>query len=416
MVSQPPVATLLAWLMTRDTIGMKSFKRPLLRGVISGSTSSSVARSPPRAAITILTNPARTRTHLAPSTVHEEVTLSQLSTVCRPSLPSPTPSCTYSSLNNPPRAPSQPPIPSAPQSHSRPHITILSDLEREKREAHPQSPKSILINPSRACSLPSVSQSRSPSHITILSDLEKEKREAHPRTPPGPKSILLSSAETHSLRSINTHASSRSSVRQSCLPAHITIISNPEKEKREAHPRSTQSTKSIQNAFAAVLAPKCLPTITVTPISILKPPTPSAQTSAPAPAPAADIGLSEPAPDTAKKSILLLPDIIIQEYSQGVQDLDSSTGTDTTVTRRGEMLGVPLVDWRGRLDEDELVRYYPQEHANEQFACRLQSMVRSKTRSAAARRRDHTRRRRQAAPTTAPTSPTISLISSRTRI
>ncbi len=373
--------------MTRDTIGMKSSKRPLLRRVISGLTSSSVAQSPPHAAITILTNPARTRAHLAPSTVREEETLSQLSTVCRPSLPSPTPSHTYSSLNNPARARLLPPIPSVPQSHSRPHITILSDLEREKREAHPQSPKSILINPSRARSLPSVSQSRSPSHITIL------------------------------LRSINTHASSRSSVCQSPvahLPAHITIISNLEKEKREAHPRSTQSTKSIQNAFAAALAPKRLPTITVTPISILKPPTPPAQTSAPAPA--ADIRLSKPAPDTTKKSILLLPDIIIQESSQGVWDLDSSTGTDMTVTRRGEMLGVPLVDWRGRLDEDELARYQPQEHANEQFARRLQSMVRSKTRSAAARRRDHARRRRQTAPTTAPTSPTISLIASRTRI
>src|SRR5258708_7576964 len=96
MVSQPPVATLLPRLMTRDTIGMKSSKRPLLRRVISGSTSSSVAQSPPHAAITILTNPARTRAHLAPSTVHEEETLSQLSTVCRPSLPSPTPSHTYS--------------------------------------------------------------------------------------------------------------------------------------------------------------------------------------------------------------------------------------------------------------------------------------------------------------------------------
>ncbi len=137
---------------------------------------------------------------------------------------------------------------------------------------------------------------------------------------------------------------------------------------------------------------------------------------APAPAPAADIRLSEPAPVTVKKSILLLPDIIIQESSQGIQDPDNSTGTDTTVRRCREMLGVPLVDWRGRLDEDELARYYPQEHANEQFARRLQSMVRSKTRSAAARRRDHARRRRQTAPTTAPTSPTISLIASRTRI
>src|SRR5216684_950183 len=155
----------------RDTIGTKNSKRPLLRRIISGSTSLSVAQSPPRAAITILTNPARTRAHSASSTVHEEETPSQLSTVCRPSSPSPTPSGTYSILNNPARGHSLPPI-------------------------------------------PLVLRSRSPPRITILSDLEREKREAHPRSPPAPKSILLSSAETHSLCSINTHTSSRSSIRQ----------------------------------------------------------------------------------------------------------------------------------------------------------------------------------------------------------
>jgi hypothetical protein len=50
---------------------------------------------------------------------------------------------------------------------------------------------------------------------------------------------------------------------------------------------------------------------------------------------------------------------------------ETSTDTDTMMVSSGEMLGVPLVDWRGRLDEDELSRYYPKEHAKEQFAHRL---------------------------------------------
>ncbi|KAF8494326.1 hypothetical protein F5888DRAFT_651601 [Russula emetica] len=268
------------------------------------------------------------------------------------------------------------------------HITILSDPEKEKREAHPQSPRSILINPART-RVPSVSQSRSPPHITILSDREREKREAHPLSPPRPKSILLN-----------------------CSPSHITIISNPEKEKREAYSHSTQRIKSIRNTLAAAALSKRVPNITIRPISILKkaPPPPP-----PAPAPAAD-----PNPDAVKENMkvkFVLSDIVVQETDQGVRDPETGTGADKTLTSSGEMLSVPLVDWRGRLDEDELARYYPKEHSKEQFVHRLRSMVRSGNRSAAARRRDHARRRRQTATTTTTppaTPPSIALIVSHT--
>jgi hypothetical protein len=262
-------------------------------------------------------------------------------------------------------------------------------------QSPPRSPITILTNPARARSSPSVLQSRSPPQITIVSDLEKEKREAHPLSPPKPKSILLKAAETCSSPSIRTiHWSSPS-------PLHITILSNPNKEKREAHPRSTQRTKSIENALSEALALKRAPAISITPISILKAPTPP-QTPPQAPAPAVD-----PNPDAVKENVkvkFLLSDIVEEETGEGVCDPETGTGADTTMKSSGEMLGVPLVDWRGRLDEDELARYYPKEHAKEQFAQRLRSMVRSGNRSAAARRRDRARRRGQAATTTTATA------------
>jgi hypothetical protein len=335
-----------------------------------------------------------------PPTIHEEVTRSPLSTIYRPSSPSPVS----------PRV-------SVRQSRSPPQITILSNLEREKREAHPRStpnPKSILLNASGIRSLPSDQSiywsSLSPLHITILSDPEKEKREAHPRSP---KSILIDPGRTGLLPSVSqprspphitilsnpkrekcqAHPLSLSSVRQSRSPPHITILSNPKKEKREAHPRSAQRTKSIRNALAAAHALNRAPAISITPISILKAPTPP-QIPAPAPAPAADS--NHPVKENVKVKFVL-SDIVVQETGKGVSDPETGTGADMTLTSSGEMLGVPLVDWRGRLDEDELSRYYPKEHAKEQFAHRLRSMVRSGSRSAAARRRDHARRRRQTA-------------------
>jgi hypothetical protein len=115
--------------------------------------------------------------------------------------------------------------------------------------------------------------------------------------------------------------------------------------------------------------------------------------------------------------MFVLSEILAQETGQGIRDPETGTGADTTMTSSGKMLGVPLVNWRGRLDEDELARYYPKEHAKEQFMHRLHSMARSGNRSAAARRRDHARRRRQTATTATAitTSPSISLIVSHTR-
>lgn len=250
----------------------------------------------------------------------------------------------------------------------------------------PVSPRAygILKNPARALPLstplssPSVRQSRSPLHI-ILSDSEREKREAHPL--------------------------SLSSVRQSLSLSHITILSNSKKEKR-AKLRSTQRTKSIRNPLAAALAPKHVPTVSITPISILKAPT--------TPQTLGLVTVAEPNPDAVKENVkvkFVLSDIVVQETGQGDYDPETGTGVGTTMMSSGEMLCVPLVDWRGRLDEDELSRYYPKVHANEQFV-HGRSMVRSGSRSAATRRRDNARRRWQTTATAsaATTPPSIALI------
>jgi hypothetical protein len=375
-----PTATPRARLMSRPNPTGTISSRRLLQAISSGQS------------ITILTNPARTRTLSVPPTIHEEATPSPSSTIYRPASPTP------ASPRNL--------VPSVRQSRSPPQITILSDLEREKREAHPRSapnPKSILLNPAGIRSFPSDESihwsSPSPVHITILSNPEKEKREAHPL---GPKSILIDPERTRS----------SSSVSQSRSRPHITILSNPKREKREAHPLSAPRTKGIRSVLAAAFAPKRVPTISITPISILKSPTLPPRVPAPAPAPAADTN-----PGAVKKNtkvMFVLSEILAQEAGQGDRDGETGTGADTTMTSNGEMLGVPLVDWRGRLDEDGLSRYYPNEHAKEQLAHRLRSIVRSGSRSAAARRRDHARRRRQTA-TTATATATPPSIVSRTR-
>ena len=358
------------------TTGMKGFKGPLLQRVISSG------QSPPVSSITILTKPERAREHSVLPTTYEEVTPTSLSTICRPSS---RPTLSFKDIL---RKAGARLLPSVSRSRSPLHIAILSDPEKEKREAHPQGPKSNLISPSRTRSLPSVSQSHSPPHITILSNPEREKRETHPHPPPKPKSIPLNPASSYSLR-------------QSLSPAHTTIISNPKKEKREAHPRSTQRTKSFWNSLAA-LSPKRVPTVTFTPISILKARTPPPQISAPAPA-------ADPNPDSVKGNVKIwyqLSDIVVQER---VRDPETSTGSDAVLTSKGEMLGVPVVDWRRRrVSKEELGLEYPDEPFNRQFERKLGSIMRNGNRAAAARRRDYARRRRQTA-TTATATTALSL-------
>ena len=314
-------------------------------------------QSPPSIGITILSNPARNRTRSVPP-VHEKETLS--SAVCRSSSPSPAPPPTY---------------------------TILS-------------------NPARARSLPSVQ---------------------------------------------NAHSSSSPSVLQSHSSPRITILTNPARENQRAmEARSAQSTQGNQNASAAVPASMRVPTATpisilkapirasqapapapappapmrvptATPISILKAPIPASQ----APAPAAGIRLSKPAADAKVQNLkvkFLLPEIVVHELDSSEARAKTGvhqpgTGTDTGATKCGDTLGVPVVTWRSKMHQNDLARYYPEEHAAELIARRHRAMVRNGSRLATARRREHPRQCRQTTPVTASatTSPTpsVALIVSR---
>ncbi len=88
-------------------------------------------------------------------------------------------------------------------------------------------------------------------------------------------------------------------------------------------------------------------------------------------------------------------------------------------TSYGEMLDVPPINWRGKLDINDLVRYYPKERSAEQIMRILRGLERSRTsRRPAARRHGCScqkteKARSQATPTTprrsaSATSPTSS--------
>ena len=228
-------------------------------------------------------------------TIHEEVTWSPLSPIHRPSSLSPVSPCTCSILKNPSSFTNTPMPSPVRQSRSHRHITIISDVEREKREAHPLS-----------------------------------------RSLRGTQQVRLTFILLH-------------------------IANNGDVQVRTG--LVDRRTKSIRNTLAAAFSLKRLvPTAPVAPIPILKAPTPPPHTSAPAP-------VADPIPDTLNENIIVklaLSDVI-EEILQSVHDPETGTGPDTAVSGNGDMLSVPLVDWRGRLDEDELSRYYPKEHAKEQW-------------------------------------------------
>jgi hypothetical protein len=168
--------------MTRpDTPAANSSRRPLLQRGISSSSSSAVGQSPPRIGITILTNPARTRTLSVPP-IHEEKIRS--STFCRSPLPYPAPPHAYTILSNSARTLSLPSVQIAHSSSSstqqsnfpppQPRITILTNPAREKqRTTQPRStqstrsvpattPISILKAPAPAPRIPAQAQAQAP--------------------------------------------------------------------------------------------------------------------------------------------------------------------------------------------------------------------------------------------------------------
>ena len=240
-------ATLRAWLMTRpNTTGVK---RPLLQRVVSRG------QSTPLSTITDLTNSASTQAPGVLPTIQVEVNPTPLSTANRPSWPSnvafleklervhelaaknglcricnesthgrritreelerdrplflnQSSASFLQSISAP-----QDPIFSDPErdehedmenmllmvmlspitgSRSCLDFRILTEPEKEKRRADLENLKSTPVDQGWTHSPPSAPQSRSPFPITIFSDLEREKREAHPLSPPRSRRTLFS--------------------------------------------------------------------------------------------------------------------------------------------------------------------------------------------------------------------------------
>ena len=303
------IATLRASLMSRpNTTGAKRF---LLQRIVSRS------QSPPFSTITDLTNSAMTQAPDMLPTIHEEVIPSSLSTIwpsvdfyenrarehelaaknglchlCNESsrqrrimseelerdrlqfLNQSTHMSSASFLSGLP-----PPIPpSDPESEDIKNILlmsmlssitgprsyldfrILTELEKEKRKADFENLRRTPVDQEWTDSPPSAPQSRSPSPIIILSDLEREKREAHPLALPRSRKSLFSTKKGYVhyplFRAYTHHPPSSQS-----LSPQLIIISNPEKDKREGLPRFTQRVVNSRNVVTAALAPKRVPNI-----------------------------------------------------------------------------------------------------------------------------------------------------------
>ena len=284
-------------------------------------------------------------------------------------------------------------------------------LQRAILPAVPQAPPrigiTILTNPARTQTLSVPPIHNHPSTICQSSP--------SPAPPHKTYTILSNPARTRSLPPIQDALSSRP-VSQLRSPPRITILTNPAREKhRTTQPCPSQNTLSNRKVSATAPAPMDVP-ITMS-ISILKAPVPAPRTLAPTPAraPAADIKLSKPTADAVKEKELKVQDVEVKvpfpkivvhksiscEARPETSAHDPGTGTGTRTTSHGQMLGVPIVDSRSRLPRNDLARYYPEEHAEEQ-------MVRSR-RLAAARRKECARRRMQTAITTTTATPTSSV-------
>ena len=77
-------------------------------------------------------------------------------------------------------------------------------------------------------------------------------------------------------------------------------------------------------------------------------------------------------------------------------------------TSYGEMLDVPPLNWRGKLDVEDLVRFYPEERSAEQTKQRLRCLERSRTSHRTAARRHGCQKAGRARSQTTSAAPTRS--------
>ena len=207
------MATLKTWLMTCPNAAAASSSRgPQLQRVSSSSGSSAERQAPPRVGVTILTNPARTRTRLMPP-VHEGETHS--STICRSSPPS-SALPRYTILSNPARTRSLPSMQDVPslrpvsQSHSPPRITILTNPAREKqRTTQPPSTQSTQSNRNASVATPAPTRVPITAPISILKAFRPAPRTLAPALALAPAAdVKLSKPATDAVKEVQRKAQS----------------------------------------------------------------------------------------------------------------------------------------------------------------------------------------------------------------
>jgi hypothetical protein len=99
-----------------------------------------------------------------------------------------------------------------------------------------------------------------------------------------------------------------------------------------------------------------------------------------------------------------LPKVIIHEPVWW----DQGTGVDHPGTSYGKMLNVPLLNWRGKMDAEDLVRFYPKEWDADQAMLRMRQLERRKNRRSAARLHGCSQKAKEARSQATPTTPTRS--------
>ncbi|KAF8264741.1 hypothetical protein EI94DRAFT_1737753 [Lactarius quietus] len=178
-------------------------------------------------------------------------------------------------------------------------------------------------------------------------------------------------------------------------PPPVTILMKPKRQAANPQARGTQASSSPASA-APVPAPKARSAAHVS-FAVVVPADHSPRRRG--------VGrTAPPAPGTGfrPERMVRLPTVIIHEPVWW----DNWTDVDHPRTSYGEMLDVPHVNWRGKMDVDDLVRFYPKERSAEQMLRKLRCLERSRTNRHSAAARRHGRSGQKAAKACSRTTPT----------
>ena len=231
--------------------------------------------------------------------------------------------------------------------------------------------------------------------ITILKRPTPPARQQPP--PPPPVKILINpNRQAATAHSIQTPSSQNASPP---VPPPVKILMNPRRQAATAHTIQTPSPQNAPPAPIPALKARSAAHISFAEVvpADYSPHRRSGGRATP----------SVPRTGFRPELMVRLPKVIIHEPVWW----DHWTDVHHPGTSHGRMLHVPPVNWRGKLDTDDLVRYYPKERSAEQTMRRLaraRTGRRSATRRHACSCQKAEKARSQATPATPPRSASAS--------